>query len=110
MSKIYELRVYTCVPGRLPALVKRFETHTLKIWDKHGIKQAGFFTTLVGPSNMELTYLLEWESLAERETKWNAFMSDPAWIATRAETEKEGQIVANIASSFLVPTSYSSVK
>jgi hypothetical protein len=54
--------------------------------------------------------LLEWASLAERETKWNAFQSDPEWIRERAETEKDGQIVANIASSFLAPTSYSSVK
>ncbi len=45
---IYELRVYKCVPGRLPALINRFATITLKLWDKHGIKQAGFWTTLVG--------------------------------------------------------------
>ena len=45
---IYEMRVYRCVPGRLPALLKRFQDVTLKIWDKHGIKQAGFWTTLIG--------------------------------------------------------------
>ena len=64
---IYEMRVYRCVPGRLPALLKRFDTITLKLWEKHGIKQAGFFTTLVGESNQELTYFLAWESLADRE-------------------------------------------
>jgi len=57
---IYEMRVYRCIPGRLPALLKRFETITLKIWEKHGIRQAGFFTTLVGESHQELTYLLAW--------------------------------------------------
>jgi hypothetical protein len=55
MPMIYETRVYRCLPGRLPALLKRFETVTLKLWEKHGIKQAGFFTTLVGESNQELT-------------------------------------------------------
>ena len=74
---IYETRVYRCLPGRLPALLKRFETITLKLWEKHGIRQAGFFTTLVGESNQELTYLLAWESLADREKKWAAFQSDP---------------------------------
>jgi len=39
---IYELRIYRCVPGRLPALLSRFQNHTLRIWEKHGIKQAGF--------------------------------------------------------------------
>ncbi len=110
MSKIYELRIYKALPGRLPALLKRFETTTLKIWEKHGIKQAGFFTTLIGESSLELTYLLEWNSLAERETKWNAFQADPAWIKERADSEKDGQIVANISSQFLTPTSFSAVK
>ena len=107
---IYETRVYRCLPGRLPALLKRFETITLKLWEKHGIRQAGFFTTLIGESNQELTYLLAWDSLADRETKWNAFQSDPEWIAARAKTEADGQIVSNIVDQLLVPTSFSSVK
>ena len=103
---IYELRVYKCVPGRLPALLNRFANITLKLWEKHGIKQAGFWTTLVGESNQELYYLLAWESLADREKKWNAFQADPEWLAKRAETEKDGPIVANVANQFLTPTAY----
>jgi hypothetical protein len=107
---IYELRVYRCLPGRLPVLLKRFENTTLKLWDRHGIQPAGFFTTLIGESNQELTYMLAWESLAEREKKWNAFQSDPDWISARATSEQEGQIIANIVSQLLVPTAFSSVK
>ena len=107
---IMEMRVYRCLPGRLPALMKRFDTLTLKIWEKHGIKQAGFFTTLIGTSNQELTYFLAWESLADREKKWAAFQSDQEWIAKRAETEKDGQIVLTIVNQLLAPTSFSSVK
>ena len=107
---IYETRVYRCLPGRLPALLNRFENVTLKLWEKHGIKQAGFFTTLVGESNQELTYFLQWESLADRETKWNAFAADPEWHAKRAETEKDGQIVMNVSNQMLAPTAFSSVK
>ena len=103
---IHEMRVYRCVPGRLPALLKRFETITLDLWKRHGIRQAGFWTTAVGESNQDLTYLLAWESLAEREQKWNAFQSDPEWIAKRAETEKDGHIVNQI----LQPTAFSSVR
>ncbi|HWK94605.1 MAG TPA: NIPSNAP family protein [Pseudolabrys sp.] len=107
---IYELRVYRCIPGRLPALLKRFEDATLRIWDKHGIHPHGFWTTLIGESNMELTYMLKWQSLADREARWNAFMADPEWIKARADSEKDGQIVANIASSFLTPTAFSAAK
>jgi NIPSNAP len=107
---IVEMRVYRCIPGRLPALLKRFEGVTLKLWEKHGIKQAGFFTTLIGESNQELTYFLAWDSLADRDKKWNAFQSDSDWIAARAASEADGQIINNIVSQLLVPTSFSSVK
>lgn len=107
---IHELRIYRCMPGRLPALLNRFETITLGIWARHGIRQAGFWTTVIGESNQDLTYLLAWESLAERETKWTAFQADPEWIEKRAGTERDGAIVANITSSLLQPTSFSSVR
>lgn len=107
---IYELRVYRCVPGRLPVLLKRFETATLKLWEKHGIRPTGFFTTLIGESNQELTYLLAWESLAEREKKWTAFMADPDWISARTKSEEDGQIVGNIVSQLLTPTAFSALK
>jgi hypothetical protein len=107
---LYELRVYRCIPGRLPALIKRFDTATLKLWEKHGIRQVGFWTTLIGESNQELTYMLAWNSLAEREQKWNGFMADPEWIDKRAESEKDGAIVENIVSQILQPTPFSAMK
>ena len=107
---IHELRIYHCMPGRLPDLNKRFETATLTLWEKHGIRQAGFWTVLVGPNNQSLYYLLEWESLAERERKWSAFMADPAWLAARAESEKNGPLLTHITNSILAPTAYSPMK
>ncbi len=108
---LYEMRVYHTVPGRLPALNARFANVTLKLWKKHGIRQVGFFTDLIGDNaNNKLTYFLEWKSLAEREEKWNKFAADPAWHKARAETEKDGQIVARVENSILAPTAYSKLK
>ena len=107
---IHELRIYHCMPGKLPELNRRFETITLKIWERHGIRQAGFWTVLVGESNVDLYYLIEWKDMAERERVWGGFMADPEWQEKRAETEKNGPIVAKITNYFLQPTSYSSVK
>ena len=106
---IHELRIYHCLPGRLPALLDRFDTITLKLWERHGIRQAGFWTVAIGDSNQDLYYLLAWESLAEREEKWTAFATDPEWLEKRAETEKDGQIVASLSNQILQPTSFSSV-
>ena len=107
---IHELRIYTCVSGRLPALLKRFETVTLGLWKRHGLRPAGFWTAEIGPSNQKLYYMLEWESLAEREAKWAAFQSDPEWIEKRAQSERDGAIVANIENIILKPSAFSSVK
>ena len=107
---IHELRIYHCLPGRLPALLKRFETVTLDLWRKHGIRQAGFWTVLIGDSNLALYYLLEWNSLAEREQKWAAFQDDPEWQAKRAESERDGPIIARVVNQILQLTSFSSVR
>ena len=107
---LYELRVYHCVPGRLPDLLKRFDTITLGIWRRHGIEQAGFWTVGIGGSNQALYYFLKWDSLAERERKWAAFQADPEWIEKRAQTEANGAIVARVENSILQPTGFSAVK
>jgi hypothetical protein len=107
---IYELRIYHAMPGRLPALLSRFQNHTLRIWEKHGIRQAGFWTTLIGESNQQLTYMLAWDSMAERQERWSAFLADPEWIAIGTETEKDGPLVQNISNELLAPTVFSSVK
>jgi hypothetical protein len=106
----YEQRIYSCIPGRLPALLKRFEAHTVGIWAKHGIRPVGFWTVLVGEGNHDLHYMLAWDSLAEREQKWNTFQADPAWHKARDDSEKDGPIIANIKSAFLRPTAFSAMK
>ena len=107
---IYEFRTYTVLPGRMPALLKRFETKTIPIWERHGIKQVGFFTTVIGPNSDKLTYILQYGSLADREARWGAFQKDADWIAARSESEEDGQIVENIANEILTPTSFSALK
>ncbi len=107
---IYEMRVYHCMPGRLPDVLKRFESITLELWNKAGIRPAGFFTTVVGASSQELIYFLKWESLAEREQLWARFLADPEWIAARTKTEANGPLVSHITNQFLQPTSFSLLK
>lgn len=107
---IVELRTYHCVPGRLPALHKRFINTALVIFERYGIEQIGFWTNLTGPTNQSLTYMLKWESLAEREAKWNAFQVDTEWNAKRTESEAEGMLIERVENHFMVPTSYSALR
>ena len=107
---IHELRIYHCVSGQLPVLLKRFEEITLPLWEKHGICQVGFWTVEVGSSIHDLYYMLEWESMGERDLRWTNFTADPEWLQKKAETEKDGAIVASVENAFLRPTAFSAVK
>lgn len=107
---IHELRVYHCAQGRLPALHQRFRDVTLDLWKKHGITAVGFWTTVVGTSNQTLTFLLQWESMGERERIWNGFSLDPEWQAARERFEADGPIVARIENQLLEPTAYSPLR
>jgi hypothetical protein len=109
-AMIYELRVYQPVPGQMPKLLARFRDELLPIWERHGIRPIGFWTTLVGNSSNELTYILTWDSLADRETRWTAFQNDPAWHKVREDSERDGPIVASISNQILTPTPFSALK
>ena len=107
---IYELRIYRVMNGRMADLLRRFEHQTLPIMARHGFLQVGFWTTIVGRSEQHLTYLLAWESPAQRQEKWDAFLSDPEWLAIRKSTEENGPLIFEIESSLLRPTNFSAAK
>ena len=107
---IYELRRYRVMPGRMSDLLERFDTVTVKLFEKHGITQVGFWTTEIGESNHNLFYMLAWGSMGERETRFGAFAADPDWKKARMESEKNGQLVESISSQFLKPTRFSAAR
>ena len=97
---LYELRDYEIVPGRMKSIVDRFHNVTLAMFKKHGIRALMFWEPVIGTSN-HLIYLVEWNSLAEREERWNAFAGDPEWVAARDASEKDGPIVARVTNTIL---------
>jgi hypothetical protein len=107
---VHELRIYHCLPGRVGALQNRFRSKTLAIWKRHGIRQVGMWTVMVGESNHDFYYILAWDSLADRERKLKAFQADEEWIAVRSESERDGPIVASITNTLLEPTDYSATE
>ena len=107
---LYELRVYHCTPGKTAAVMKRFADHTNALFEKHGIRQSGFFTPIFGGGTNEITYLLAWESVAERDQRWGAFVADPEWHKVRDASEKDGPIIARITNQLLQPAAFSTLK
>lgn len=103
---IYEWRTYVAMPGRMPDLHRRFRDITRGYFEQYGIHVVAFFEETIG-ANDRLQYLLRYEDLADRDRRWSAFQSDPGWIAARAETEKNGPLVARIENRILRLTDYS---
>ena len=103
---LYESRIYHAVPGKLPAINDRFANHTMGYFEKYDIGMMGFWTDEIGTSN-QLTYILTFDSMTDREKKWGAFQADPGWHQVRAETEADGPIVAHVQNTFMRLTPYS---
>ena len=106
---IYELRVYETAPGRMPALHSRFADHSISLFKKHGFGVVGFWTEEGGAGD-KLYYILSFKDVADREKKWKVFRDDPEWQRAKADSEKDGTIVAHGASTILAPTPYSPMK
>jgi hypothetical protein len=103
---LYELRVYDVVPGKLQALIDRFENVTNAYFEKHGIKIVGFWTDDVGTNN-RLTYMLAYEDAGQRQKSRAAFAADQERVAKFAETERDGPLVSKITNTLMVPTRFS---
>lgn len=111
-QKVFELRTYYTLPGRLDALNARFRDHTCALFQKHGMELVGFWTPQDekdGKSNT-LVYLLAFPSREAAAASWKAFGADPEWKAAREASEKDGKIVEKVTSVFLSPTDYSAIK
>ncbi len=104
----YELRTYTTLDGRLPALHARFRDHTMALFAKHGMKNV-IYLTPQGEDN-KLVYLLAHKDKAAAEASFAAFRNDPDWARARDASEKDGKIVMKVESVFFNPTDYSPMK
>ncbi len=107
---IYELRIYTANTGKMPALQARFRDHTTALFEKHGIKNVGYWTNAIGGRSDELWYMLAYQDLAQRQAAWAAFGADADWQKARTESEKDGPLVHHIENRIMNPTDFSPLK
>lgn len=107
---VYELRTYTCLPGRLPNLLTRFKDHTLKLFENHHMENIAYFLSEEKEGQSKLVYLLAHKSEEEAAKSWKGFINDPAWIAARDASEKDGKIIEKLESVYLKPLSFSKMK
>jgi len=101
---IYELREYVAAHGMVEALHERFRRHTLDLFARHGLNVVGYWHD--GDDPARIVYLLKFSDEGSREAAWAEFQADPDWKRAKAESEREGPVVAEMSSRTLVAPEY----
>ena len=111
-DRVFEIRTYHTLPGRLPALNQRFQEHTIGLFKKHGMESIGYWmpTDEKDGKDKTLVYILAFPSREAAAKAWAEFRADPVWQKAQAESEADGKIVEKVESVFLTPTQYSMIK
>ena len=109
--KVFELRTYTSPEGWLDDLLARFRDDTMRIFEKHGMENVGYFVPTDAPASANtLVYILAHDSRDAATKSWEAFRADPEWKAVTERTQANGPIVSNVVSVFLEATDFSPMK
>lgn len=110
-DRVFELRTYTTLPGRLDALHARFADHTMRLFEKHGMTNIGYFSLQDEPlAKNTLIYILAHDSREAATASWQAFVADPEWQAVSEASQRDGKIVEKLESVFLDATDYSPLR
>jgi len=107
-NRVFEMRTYTCNPGKLDALLTRFRDHTTALFEKHGMTNIGYWIPKDVPHT--LIYILAYPNREEATKAWKEFSSDPEWQKVRSESEANGKIVEKVDSKFMDPADFSKIK
>ncbi len=111
-NMVFELRTYESnTTLTLARKVKMFADGEMAIFRRVGMIPVFFGTTVIGPKQPNLVYMLGYENLAAREKVWQAFLRDPEWAKLRdTPGNSDAEIVSNISSAVLSPLAYSQIK
>lgn len=110
-NRVFELRTYTAPDGKLPELQARFRNHTMRMFEKHGMKNVGYWVPQDAPAkDNTLIYIISHESREAAKKSWAAFGGDPEWQKVAKESQMNGKIVAGITSVYMEPADYSPIK
>jgi hypothetical protein len=105
---VYELRIYHVVPGKLDELLARFRDYTMKLFERHGIKNVAYWTPVDEPQKGNtVIYILQHPSRAAAADNWKSFQDDPEWKKVKAKSEENGKLVEKIDSTFMKLTDFS---
>src|SRR5690606_34658838 len=99
-STYFEIRKYYANEGKLPDLIKRFEDHTMRLFEKSGMENIIYFVPIDNDDN-SMTYILGYPDEKSRDRMWEKFGSDPEWQKAKKESEVNGGLVKSVDQTFM---------
>jgi hypothetical protein len=109
--RIFELRTYEGASDQdHKRKVEMMQSGESDIFTKAGAEQVFYGDTLIGTRLPNLTYMLAFASLADRDKSWAAFRGSDEWKALSTQPRYTFEtIVSNITNLILTPTAYSQI-
>jgi hypothetical protein len=108
--RIFELRTYES--HSIKAGKKKIEMFNeggeIAIFKKTGLNPVFFGETIIGPMMPNLTYMLCFDDLTDRDKRWGVFGPSPEWKKLRSDPQY-ADTVSNITDIILQPTGYSQI-
>src|SRR5579871_1411906 len=101
-ERVFELRVYHAVPGKMPALEARFRDTTSKLLAKHNLNVLGYW---VSEKDNTFVWLVAHTSQDDAKKHYGELFADPAFQET-VKAEQAEKLVEKIDSTFMRPCDF----
>ena len=109
-NRVFELRIYHAVPGKVPALETRFRDTASKLLAKHGLKAVGYWVPEDAPAfENTFVYILAHPSREEAKKNWDAMFADPG-LQALLKSEQTDKLVEKVDSTYMRPSDFSPMK
>ena len=109
-NRVFELRVYHAVAGKMPALESRFRDKTSKLLAKHDLNVVGYWVSeSAPPSNDAFIWVLAHASREQAKRNWDAMRTDPEFQEL-VKSEQADKLVESADSTYMRPTDFSPLR
>ena len=109
----FELRIYTTLPGKRDALAARFGDYTTGIYERHGIRNVGYWLAASGDdADRTFVYMRGYPSRLARDERLPEAHADPEFleVVAAAERDLDTRLIESVRSVDLIPTDYSAIR
>jgi hypothetical protein len=109
-KRVFELRIYHTLPGKLPALESRFRDIYSKLLAKHDLQVVGYWVPEEKAAwDNTFVYVVAHSNREEAKKNWDAMLADPE-VQEAIKSEQADKLVEKIDRTYMRSTDFSPIK